>query len=208
VSYTRRDLIEVCAWKTPRRRSLVAFNARCAMASRTHRLLTANQQIRLPIAAPLSSPGMGAEWLQQVQTLLDAPSPAVLTTYRRDDSAVATPVWFRWHDMAFEVVIAERDVKLRHLARRPDCSLVVFETVRPFRGIEVRGEAEIIETDVTPIRIAIAGRYLGKGDGERYAAQRQKPGVLLRLATDQPRIWDLTPILPSAAQDSTGANDI
>jgi PPOX class probable F420-dependent enzyme len=135
----------------------------------------------------------------RVETLVEAASPAVLTTYRRDDSAVATPVWFRWHDEAFEVVIAEGDVKLRHLSRRADCSLVVFETVRPFRGIEVRGTAEIIEMDVTPVRIAIASRYLGKADGERYAAQREKPGVLLRLVADHPRVWDLVPILPTAS---------
>jgi PPOX class probable F420-dependent enzyme len=143
-----------------------------------------------------------ADWFNRVETLVEAASPAVLTTYRRDDSAVATPVWFRWHDEAFEVVIAEGDVKLRHLARRADCSLVVFETVRPFRGIEVRGTAEIIEMDVTPVRIAIASRYLGKADGERYAAQREKPGVLLRLSADHPRVWDLVPILPTASGDS------
>jgi PPOX class probable F420-dependent enzyme len=139
---------------------------------------------------------MGADWIEGMRTLLEAPSPAVLTTYRRDDSALATPVWFRWNDGAFEVVIAKGDVKLRHLARRPECSLVVFETVWPFRGLEVRGTPEIVEMDVTPVRIAIAGRYLGAADGERYAAQRSKPGVLVRLAADAPRVWDLLPILP------------
>jgi hypothetical protein len=141
---------------------------------------------------------MSTEWIEGVRTMLEAASPAVLTTYRRDDSAVATPVWFRWHEGAFEIVIAKGDVKLRHLARRADCSLVVFETVWPFRGVEVRGTPEIVDTDVTPVRIAIAGRYLGAADGERYAAQRQKPGVLLRFAADTPRVWDLLPILPAA----------
>jgi hypothetical protein len=41
----------------------------------------------------------------------------VLTIYRKDGSANTVPVWFRWTDPAFEVVIAEGDVKLRHLAR-------------------------------------------------------------------------------------------
>jgi len=140
--------------------------------------------------------GVDGDWLERVRTLLQAPSPAVLTTYRKDDSAVATPVWYRWHDGAFEVVIAEGDVKLRHLGRRPECALVVFETARPFRGVEVRGTPDIVEIDVTQVRIAIAGRYLGEADGERYAAQRQKPGVLLRLTADNPRVWDLKPILP------------
>jgi hypothetical protein len=63
----------------------------------------------------------------------------VLTTYRQDGSAHTVPVWFRWTAAALEVVIAKGDVKLRHLARDPRWVLVIFETVRPFRGVEVRG---------------------------------------------------------------------
>ena len=60
--------------------------------------------------------------------------------------------------LVFEVVIAKGDVKLRHLARNPPCVLVVFGAVQPFRGVEVRGEAELVEGDVTSARVAIAGR--------------------------------------------------
>jgi PPOX class probable F420-dependent enzyme len=136
--------------------------------------------------------------METVRSLLDAPSPAILTTYRRDGSAYVSPVWFRWADGTFEVVIAEGDVKLRHLARDPRCVLVVFEAVPPFRGVEVRGEPELIRRDVTPERLAIAGRYLGEESGQRFAAARKaKPGVLLRLAADNPRVWDLSAILPA-----------
>lgn len=31
-------------------------------------------------------------WKQQLGSLLEAPSPAVLTTYRKDETAVASPV--------------------------------------------------------------------------------------------------------------------
>jgi PPOX class probable F420-dependent enzyme len=134
---------------------------------------------------------------EHIASLLDAPSPAVLTTYKKDGSAFVTPVWFRWTGGAFEVVIAEDDLKLRHLARDPRCVLVVFEAVPPFRGIEVRGEPELLRGDVAEARAAIAGRYLGARDGERFAAaRRSKPGVLLRLVPENPRVWDLAPILP------------
>ena len=105
---------------------------------------------------------MADGWLEKVRSLLEAPSPAVLTTYRQDGSA-----------------------------------LVVFEAVRPFRGIEVRGRPELVEGDVTDARTAIAGRYLGASDGRRFAEERRsKPGVLLRLVPEQPRVWDLSGILP------------
>jgi PPOX class probable F420-dependent enzyme len=135
--------------------------------------------------------------IEGVRSLLEAPSPAVLTTYRKDGSANVAPVWFRWGEEGFEVVIAKGDIKLRHLARDPRCVLVVFEAVPPFRGVEVRGVSQLVECDVSSARAAIAGRYLGVDAGARYAEQRRsRPGVLLRLACDSPRIWDLLAILP------------
>ena len=139
---------------------------------------------------------MSEDWLERMRSLLEAPSPAVLATYRRDGSVHVSPVWFRWGDGAFELVIAEGDVKLGHLRRDPRCTLVVFETVRPFRGVKVQGEAELVPGDVTEARIEIAGRYLGAADGRRYAAARP-PGVLVRIRADDPRVWDLTEMLPS-----------
>jgi PPOX class probable F420-dependent enzyme len=136
--------------------------------------------------------------LEAVRSLLEAPSPAVLTTYRKDGSANVSPVWFRWNEEAFEVVIARGDNKLRHLERDPRCVLVVFEAVPPFRGVEVRGVCQLVECDVTSVRVEIAGRYLGGDAGARYAAQRRsRPGVLVRLAADSPRVWDLSPVLPA-----------
>src|ERR671930_2246982 len=88
---------------------------------------------------PAARPALAESRLENVRSLLEAPSPAVLTTYRQDGSALVTPVWFRFENGAFEIVIAKGDVKLRHLARDPRCVLLVFEAVRPFRGVEVRG---------------------------------------------------------------------
>ena len=50
---------------------------------------------------------MTGDWLEGVRSLLEAPSPAVLTTYRKDGSALVSPVWYRWHDGGLEVVIAK-----------------------------------------------------------------------------------------------------
>jgi hypothetical protein len=74
--------------------------------------------------------------------------------------------------------------------------LVIFESVAPFRGVEVRGEASLQDRDVSAIRRSIAGRYLGESAGERFAAQRaSKPGVLLELSQEQPRVWNLAGML-------------
>jgi PPOX class probable F420-dependent enzyme len=129
---------------------------------------------------------------------LDAPLPAVLATYRKDGTVLMTPVWFRRNGVAYEVVVAEGDAKLRNLRRDPQCVLLVFEAIAPFRGIEVRGDAELVEGDVGAARADIAGRYLGPEAGLQFAVERTTPGVLVRL-TAEPRAWDLSAILPAQA---------
>ena len=141
---------------------------------------------------------MAALTLDDVATLLEAPSPAVLTVTRADGSALTTPVWFRWTGEAFEVVIAEGDPKLRHLDRNPRCTLLIFESTAPFRGVEIQGEATLTRGDVTEVRQSIAGRYLGREAGGRFADERvARPGILLRLVAERPRIWSLAGILPT-----------
>lgn len=130
------------------------------------------------------------------ESMLTAPSPAVLVTYRDDDSAQVSPVWFRFDNDHFEVVIAENDVKLRHLRRRPECTLLVFETTPPFRGVRVEGRADLQPDTGATVRRSIATRYLGEADGATFVAQRKTPGVVLRLRVDQARTWDLSAILP------------
>ena len=142
---------------------------------------------------------MNALSLHDVRTLLEAPSPAVLTVTRPDGTAHTTPVWFRWTGRAFEAVIAINDGKLGHLRKDPRCTLLIFETVAPFRGVEVRGVAALTPCDVSEMRRSIAIRYLGPEAGKRFAAQRASTaGVLFQLVPDQPRVWSLMSILAGA----------
>jgi PPOX class probable F420-dependent enzyme len=133
-----------------------------------------------------------------MRSLLEAPSPAVLQTSRANGSALVTPVWFRWSDPVFEVVIADDDVKVRHLEHNPTCALVVFEAVPPFRGVEARGQATLTRCDVTELRTSIAGRYLDAAAGARFATERaSRVGVLLTLVPERVRAWDLSAVLPA-----------
>ena len=141
---------------------------------------------------------MSAIWPTDFQTLLDSPSPAVLTTYRQDSTASVSPVWFRFQDRRFEVVIAERDVKLSHLRGRQDCSLIVFETVAPFRGVRVERSPKLMPDLDNRVRSAIAGRYLGAEEGRRFVEQRETPGVVLQFDAIEAHPWDLSSILPDS----------
>jgi len=129
--------------------------------------------------------------LDAVRPLLEAPSPAVLTLYRADGSALVSPVWFRVHGEDAEVVIGEGDGKLAHLARDRRCVLVIFETTPPLRRVEVRGEAALSSDWVAEARLAIASRYLGVEGGRRLAEQRGARGYVLRLPMRDARVWSL-----------------
>ena len=133
--------------------------------------------------------------LEPLRSLLDAPAPAVLTTYRRDGSAAVSPVWFRYTGQAFEFVVAKSDVKMRHLSRDPRAVLMIFETSTPFRGVEIRGNVELDESHVDEARRSISSRYLGAETAESFIAERGE-GVIVRLPASPSRVWDLAGILP------------
>ena len=89
-----------------------------------------------------------------LRTLLASPSPATLTLYREGGRAMTSPVWFQVQGDWFEFVVAANDRKLDLLRADPRCSLLVFEAVKPFRGVQVTGEATIVPDDGARTRLA------------------------------------------------------
>lgn len=134
--------------------------------------------------------------LDPLATLLDAPAAAALTTFRKDGTAVTSPVWFRRADGWLEIVIADGDPKLRHLERTPRCALLVFETTVPFRGLRIDCTPVLSKTGVEATRRAIARKYLGQTDGDRFTDNRGQATVV-RLPLHAMQAWDLTAILPN-----------
>jgi PPOX class probable F420-dependent enzyme len=120
--------------------------------------------------------------------LLDRPLLAVLATHRADGELLLSPVWHRWRDGGFDVVTGADDVKARHLRADPRANIVVCEHERPYRGIEVRGDA-ILEPAHPEVVFDIAVRYLGVEDGEAYVA-RGYDDTLIRLEPGHLRAWD------------------
>lgn len=134
---------------------------------------------------------------EAMQSLFEAPSPATLTLYRADGTALVSPVWFRLHDGMFEVVVARDDPKVELLRRDPRCVLMIFETIRPFRGVRVSGAATLAPDEGAAARLAIASRYLGPGSGRAYAdLDRRPPGFVARWPSDTATAWDLADKLP------------
>src|SRR5215470_6576660 len=80
--------------------------------------------------------------------LVELPLLAVLATYRRDATVLLSPVWHEWRDAGFNVVTSSTNVKAKHLRRNPRASIVVFEDAPPYRGVEIRCDAELSSSHV------------------------------------------------------------
>jgi PPOX class probable F420-dependent enzyme len=128
--------------------------------------------------------------------LLEQPLVAVLATYRMDGGVLLSPVWHRWHEDGFDVVVGPNDVKLRHLRRDPRASIVVYEHQAPYRGLEARGQARLDSDGAAEAIASMAVRYLGPEDGPAYA-QTVTDAVLVRLDPAQVRGWDFADDWPT-----------
>jgi PPOX class probable F420-dependent enzyme len=125
---------------------------------------------------------------EDLDGLLERPLVAVLATHRANGDVLLSPVWHRWRDGGFDVVVNADDVKARHLRRDSRASILVFEHEPPYRGIEVKGRALLGPADAGIVR-AMAVRYLGEQDGEAYAADAGD-STLVRLEPGRIRAWD------------------
>lgn len=127
--------------------------------------------------------------LDALEFVFAGPTPAVIQTYRRDGTAKLSPVWFRLHDDCFEVVIAEDDIKLKHLQRDPRVTLLIFETAPPFRGVQVTTEVTWTSEGLDEARRSISSRYLGDAGSAAFTERRRGNGVVVRIPSSEARTW-------------------
>jgi PPOX class probable F420-dependent enzyme len=133
--------------------------------------------------------------LSDLEGFLALPRVAVLATYRRDGTVLLSPVWHTWRDGGFDVLTEAKDVKVRHLRRDPQASIVVYDDEPPYRGVEIRTTATIAETATRDALRDVAVRYLGREAGEAYAAGSPEC-VRIRLEPGNVRAWDFADITP------------
>jgi PPOX class probable F420-dependent enzyme len=127
--------------------------------------------------------------LSELADFLELPLVAVLATYRQDGGVLLSPVWHQWRDEGFDVLVYPTDIKLRHLRRDPRASILVYDDEPPYRGVELRTTAQLLEVDGQEVIRPMAVRYLGKEAGEAYASGTGD-SVLVRLEPGDVRTWD------------------
>ena len=110
-----------------------------------------------------------------------------------------SPVWHRWREGGFDVITSSDSVKARHLRRDPRASIVVYEHVPPYRGLELRCRPRFVTDGVRETVETIAIRYLGAEEGRRYV-DVETDDTLLRLEPGVLRCWDFADDWPAAVE--------
>jgi PPOX class probable F420-dependent enzyme len=128
--------------------------------------------------------------IEDLGAFLDEPLLAVLATLRRDGSVLLSPVWYEWREGGFNVWVEASNAKARHLQRDPRATIVVAESESPLRGVEVRGMAHLISTDVTETATRIAARYEDDDEAAADAEALRGRDVIVRLEPGEVRVWD------------------
>jgi PPOX class probable F420-dependent enzyme len=121
---------------------------------------------------------------------LEDPRVAVMATLRKDGSVLLSSVWHEWRDGGFNVWIGADDVKARHLRRDPRVTILVAGSEPPLKGIEIRGEAQLVDQAVTEAGIRIATRYVGREEARRYVGTFAGEDVIVRIEPGELRVWD------------------
>jgi len=129
--------------------------------------------------------------IEELGDLLDLPLLAVLATYRRDGSVLLSPVWHEWQAGGFHVATNGDGVKVSHLRRDPRASIVVCEQSPPYRGVELRANAQLQTAGAATVARRIAIRYLGEAEGAAQA-ERLADDVVIRLEPGELRAWDFS----------------
>lgn len=104
---------------------------------------------------------MPALTAEQVR-LLNAPNFATVATVMPDGSPEATVVWIESDADHVYFNTAMHRLKARNLQRNPHVAVTVFDPADPYRGVAVRGRAELIlegaEENANKISMAYDGK--------------------------------------------------
>jgi PPOX class probable F420-dependent enzyme len=97
------------------------------------------------------------------RTLLDRPLIAQLATVMPDGSPHLTAIWHHRDEDVIRMVCDATALKARNIRRDPRVAVTVVDADNPYRHIQIRGTAELVEDSLKArdeLR-ALANRYLG-----------------------------------------------
>jgi PPOX class probable F420-dependent enzyme len=117
--------------------------------------------------------------------------PGVLATIGRKGGPVASSVWFALEGDTIIVSTPVDRTKARNARADGRVSFLVDTRERPYSGVAIEGEAEVVEDPEGLLGLAIAQRYLGDDLPERITAREPGSRAIIRIRPLRVRPWNL-----------------
>jgi PPOX class probable F420-dependent enzyme len=93
--------------------------------------------------------------------LVDGANVAQVATVMTDGSPQLTPVWIDRDGPVLRFNTAHGRAKARNLQRDPRVALTVVDPANPYRYLQIRGRAELVDDGAEAHIDALAKKYLG-----------------------------------------------
>jgi PPOX class probable F420-dependent enzyme len=133
------------------------------------------------------------ELTPEVRAFLEAATwPGILSTLGPRGAPITSAVWFGFLDGDVIISTPADRPKARNARLDPRVSLIVDTKDRPYRGVAIEGDAQVIDDPGKSLMRAIAVRYLGPvlpPEMEERIALRDR--VVLRIRPRRVRPWNL-----------------
>jgi PPOX class probable F420-dependent enzyme len=114
---------------------------------------------------------------QAAWSLFDEPNFAHLATLQVDGSPQSTPVWVERDGNVVLFNSARGRAKVRNLERDPRVALSVHDRDDPYRYVQVRGVAELVDDGAVEHIHALSQKYRGRDYSDRLQPGEQRVTV-------------------------------
>ena len=108
----------------------------------------------------------------EIDAFLSEPLLADLATVRPDGAPHVAPVWFHYDGDKIFIIARPSAVKLRNITYEPRVAVSISTPDVPYSYVIVDGLAEISTHGAEKAFRAMAARYKGRTEGERYVERR------------------------------------
>jgi PPOX class probable F420-dependent enzyme len=128
---------------------------------------------------------------REISQFLAQPNIAVVAVTAPDGAPHATPTWYEYRRGEAFFITDSTAFKCKCLRRDPRVTLCIDTRKPPYKGVILKGRAEMEEkvADAMLERMAIA--YMGRRAGREYAAQFKGQAVMVvRFKPDRIISWD------------------
>lgn len=118
--------------------------------------------------------------------------PGVLSTLKPDGSPITSAVWFGFYEGDIIISTPAGRNKAKNARADSRVSFLVDTRERPYRGVVIEGDAELLDDRMGTLARLIGGRYLG-AESEAWAEARSSmpARVILRIRPRRVRPWNM-----------------